>query len=151
MEADASNNDPLTLSWFLNVHKALLSILFYFLINVSIPHGYRWREAEPICLCFWYVRNQKETKKSAENVVHIQLCFFYALLSLDFLSKNHEHNTWGGKLSVVKEIKTEFKQIFLFHILIIFSSHNSILVFCLLCPDDKCASKIIQPELITFL
>lgn len=77
--------------------------------------------------------------------------FFLCLLSLDFLSKNHGHNTWGGKLSVVKEIETEFKQIFLFLILIIFSSHNSILVFCLLCPDDKCAIKIIQPELIAFL
>ena len=77
--------------------------------------------------------------------------FFYALLSLDFLSKNHEHNTWGGKLFVVKEVKTEFKQVFLFHILMIFSSHNSILVLCLLYPDGKCAIKFIQPELIVFL
>ena len=70
---------------------------------------------------------------------------------LYFFSKRHEHNTWGGKLFVVKEIKTEFKHVFLFHILIIFSSHNSILVFYLLCPDGKCAIKFIQPELIIFL
>jgi hypothetical protein len=73
----------------------------------------------------------------------------YCLLSF-FLSK-YEHNTWCGKLFVTQEIKIKFKHVFLCHILIIFSLHNSILVFCLLCPDGKCTIKFIRPELAHFL
>lgn len=92
------------------------------------------RDAEPIKHSA-YITDVQNTKKEEItcNFVHIQLCVYsmpYCLLYS--LSNKHENNTWGGKLFVVKEIKTEVKHIFLFHILTIFSSHNSILVFCFL-------------------
>lgn len=99
-----------------------------------------------------YKKTKPKKEKSPEISVHIQLCIYsmpYCLLYS--LSNKREHNTWGGKLFVVKEINTEFKHVFLFHILIIFSSHKSIPVFCLLCPDGKCTIKFIQPELMIFL
>lgn len=91
-------------------------------------------------------------KKSPEIFVHNRCVFILCPIAfyISFQIK-HEHNTWGGKLFVVKEIKTEFKHVFLSHVLIIFSSHNSILLFCWLCPDGKCTIKFIQPELIIFL
>ena len=51
------------------------------------------------------LKTKKKERKEPEIVVHIQLCIFLCLI-LYFFSKSHEHNTWGGKLFVVKEIKT---------------------------------------------
>ena len=128
-------------------------ILLSYLIRVFDSHRYRWRETE-LMKDFAYVCNILKTKKNGRNqpeIVHILLCIFLCLIVF--------YISFQRGMSIILEVENylllkkskQFKHVFLFHILIIFSSHNSILVFCLLCPDGKCTIKFIQSELIIFL
>ena len=104
---------------------------------------------------FAYVCNilkaKKKERKEPEIVVHIQLCIFLCLIIFYISFQRVMSIILGVENYLLLRKSKQFKHVFLFCILIIFSSHNSILVFCLLCPDGKCTIKFIQPELIIFL